>query len=91
MAEDMIASTQRATEHPGSAKLHVTLPVAATDPEGPAHDRFTERYRKSAPETTRAPGTARRNGVIRDDEPIGYPGRAMPYTALARSLLHISS
>ncbi|MEU9158297.1 TetR/AcrR family transcriptional regulator [Streptomyces sp. NPDC048417] len=77
MIDGMVASTRHTTEHPGLAKLYVTLSAAATDPESPAHNYFTERYRGLAGEVTRDFEEGQRTGVIRADEPADHLARAL--------------
>jgi AcrR family transcriptional regulator len=77
MIDGMVASTRHTTDHPGLAKLYVTLSAAATDPESPAHSYFTERYRGLAGEVTRDFEEQQRTGVIRADEPADHLARAL--------------
>lgn len=77
LADGMVAGTRHTTDHPGLAKLFVTLSAAATDPESPAHGHFTERYRSLAAEVTRSVEEGQRAGVIRADEPAGHLARAV--------------
>ncbi|MEU1515222.1 TetR/AcrR family transcriptional regulator [Streptomyces sp. NPDC005811] len=69
MAENMAASAHHTTDHPGLAKLYVTLSAAATDPDSSAHIYFTERYRNLAAEVTKDLSTLQQSGVFRSDEP----------------------
>ncbi|MEU5346557.1 TetR/AcrR family transcriptional regulator [Streptomyces sp. NPDC020766] len=75
--DTMVSTTRHTTEHPGLAKLYVTLSAAATDPESPAHDYFTERYRKLAAEVTHDLETQQESGVIRADEPADHLARVL--------------
>jgi AcrR family transcriptional regulator len=77
LIDGMVASTRYITDHPGLAKLYVTLSAAATDPESPAHGYFTERYRNLATEVTRDLEELQRTGIIRADEPAGHLARAV--------------
>lgn len=77
LAEGMVAGTRHTTDHPGLAKLFVTLSAAATDPESPAHGYFTERYRSLAAEVTRSVEEGQRAGVIRSDAPAAHLARAV--------------
>ncbi|MFI6374386.1 TetR/AcrR family transcriptional regulator [Streptomyces sp. NPDC050546] len=77
MIDGMVASTRHTTDHPGLAKLYVTLSAAATDPESPAHSYFTERYRGLATEVTRDFEEEQRAGGIRADEPAEHLARAL--------------
>ncbi|MDW6064357.1 TetR family transcriptional regulator C-terminal domain-containing protein [Streptomyces sp. FXJ1.4098] len=72
MVDGMVASTRHATDHPGLAKLYVTLSAAATDPESPAHSYFTERYRSLAAEITEYVQEQQENGVVRADLPADH-------------------
>nr|WP_240982149.1 TetR family transcriptional regulator C-terminal domain-containing protein [Streptomyces sp. S3(2020)] len=73
----MVASTRHTTDHPGLAKLYVTLSAAATDPESPAHSYFTERYRNLAGEITQYVQQQQRDGEVRADEPAGHLARTL--------------
>ncbi|MBL7489431.1 TetR/AcrR family transcriptional regulator [Frankia sp. AgB1.9] len=75
--DGLVASTRLTTDHPGLAKLYVTLSAAATDPDSPARSYFTERYRRYAAEITEDLQNGQRTGVIRADEPAGHLARAM--------------
>jgi AcrR family transcriptional regulator len=77
MIDGMVASTRHTTEHPGLAKLYVTLSAAATDPDSPARGYFTERYRGLAAEVTQDFEEGQRTGVIRVDEPADHLARAV--------------
>jgi len=77
MVDNMVASTRHTTEHPGLAKLYVTLSAAATDPESPAHGYFAERYRGLAAEITQDFEEGQRAGVIRADLPAEHLARAV--------------
>ncbi|MFF7656349.1 TetR/AcrR family transcriptional regulator [Streptomyces sp. NPDC007983] len=77
MIDNMVASTRHTTDHPGLAKLYVTLSAAATDPESPAHGYFAERYRDLAAEVTQDLEEAQRAGVIRADLPAEHLARAV--------------
>jgi AcrR family transcriptional regulator len=77
MVEAMAASARHATDHPGLAKLYVTLSAAATDPESPAHDYFTERYRALGAEVTRELEAQQKAGALRADQPAGHLARAV--------------
>ncbi|MEE1802186.1 MULTISPECIES: TetR/AcrR family transcriptional regulator [unclassified Streptomyces] len=73
----VVATTRHTTEHPGLAKLYVTLSAAATDPASPAHRYFAERYRGLAAETTRDVEAQQRAGAVRDDEPAAHVARML--------------
>ncbi|AEM84147.1 TetR/AcrR family transcriptional regulator [Streptomyces violaceusniger] len=75
--DGMAASARHTTDHPGLAKLYVTLSAAATDPGSPAHSYFTERYGGLAAEVTRDFEEGQRTGLIRADEPAGHLARAV--------------
>ncbi|MER6960110.1 TetR/AcrR family transcriptional regulator [Streptomyces sp. NPDC000618] len=77
MVEGMAASARHTTNHPGLAKLYVTLSAAATDPESPAHSYFHDRYRTIASEVTRDFEEQQRTGVIRADEPAEHLARVV--------------
>ncbi|WP_051857613.1 TetR/AcrR family transcriptional regulator [Streptomyces cellulosae] len=77
MVEGMAASARHATDHPGLAKLSVTLSAAATDPESPAHDYFTERYRALAAEVTQELEAQQKAGALRADQPADHLARAV--------------
>jgi AcrR family transcriptional regulator len=77
MVEGMAASARHTTNHPGLAKLYVTLSAAATDPDSPAHSYFAERYRGLAGEVTRDFEEQQRTGAIRADEPAGHLARVL--------------
>ncbi len=77
LIEGMVASTRHTTEHPGLAKLYVTLSAAATDPESPAYTHFRDRYRGLAAEVTRDFEEQQRTGMLRDDEPPAHLARAL--------------
>ncbi|MEU1515165.1 TetR/AcrR family transcriptional regulator [Streptomyces sp. NPDC005811] len=77
MIQGMVASTRHTTDHPGLAKLYVTLSAAATDPESPAHNYFAERYRVLAAEVTGDFEDQQRTGVLRADEPAAHLARAL--------------
>ncbi|MGO4750410.1 TetR/AcrR family transcriptional regulator [Streptomyces sp. 2MCAF27] len=77
LIDNMVASTRHTTDHPGLAKLYVTLSAAATDPQSPAHDYFTERYRGLAAEVGQDFEENQRTGVIRADEPADHLARAL--------------
>ncbi|RCV47437.1 TetR/AcrR family transcriptional regulator [Marinitenerispora sediminis] len=77
MIDGMVAGTRHTTDHPGLAKLFVTLSAAATDPESPAHGFFAERYRTLAAEVTRDVEEKQRAGAIRADEPAEHLARAV--------------
>jgi hypothetical protein len=78
MVEGMAASARHATDHPGLAKLYVTLSAAATDPKSPAHDYFTERYRAVDAEVTRELEAQQKAGALRADQPAGHLAGAVP-------------
>ncbi|MFF4724120.1 TetR/AcrR family transcriptional regulator [Streptomyces mirabilis] len=77
MVDGMVASTRHTTDHPGLAKLYVTLSAAATDPESPAHSYFTERYRSLAAEITEYVQEQQQNGVVRADPPADHLARTL--------------
>lgn len=77
MVEGMAASARHTTNHPGLAKLYVTLSAAATDPESPAHTYFRDRYRTLSGEVTQDFEEQQRTGVIRSDEPAEHLARAV--------------
>jgi AcrR family transcriptional regulator len=77
MAQNMVASARHTTDHPGLAKLYVTLSAAATDPESPAHDYFTERYSNLAAEVTKDLEAEQERGAIRSDEPAENMARVL--------------
>ncbi|MGW1619537.1 TetR/AcrR family transcriptional regulator [Streptomyces sp. NPDC002172] len=77
MVDGMVASTRHTTDHPGLAKLYVTLSAAATDPESPAHSYFTERYRSLAAESTQYVQGQQRDGVVRSDVPADHVARTV--------------
>jgi AcrR family transcriptional regulator len=77
MVDGMVASTRHTTDHPGLAKLYVTLSAAATDPESPAHNYFAERYRGLAADVTEDFENQQRTGGIRADEPAAHLARAL--------------
>lgn len=77
LVDGMVASTRHTTDHPGLAKLYVTLAAAATDPESPARGYFTERYRTLAAEVGRDYEDAQSSGVIRADVPAEHLARAV--------------
>jgi AcrR family transcriptional regulator len=77
MTDGMVASTRHTTEHPGLAKLYVTLSAAATDPESPAHPYFHQRYRNLADEVTRDFTEGQRTGAVRADEPADHLARVV--------------
>ncbi|MEV0405104.1 TetR/AcrR family transcriptional regulator [Actinoallomurus sp. NPDC050550] len=77
LIDGMVAGTRHTTDHPGLAKLYVTLSAAATDPESPAHGYFAERYRNLATEVTRDLEELQRAGIIRADEPADHLARAV--------------
>ncbi|MGW3566105.1 TetR family transcriptional regulator C-terminal domain-containing protein [Streptomyces sp. NPDC000941] len=78
MVESMAASARHTTNHPGLAKLYVTLSAAATDPESPAHSYFENRYNRLAAEVARDFEKQRRTGGIRADESADHLARALP-------------
>ncbi|MFC4563392.1 TetR/AcrR family transcriptional regulator [Nocardiopsis mangrovi] len=75
MIDAVVASTRLTTEHPGLAKLYITLSAAATDPESPAHGYFADRYRDLASEITQSVEDGQRTGVFRSDEPAEHLAR----------------
>ncbi|KND39656.1 TetR/AcrR family transcriptional regulator [Streptomyces acidiscabies] len=75
--EGMAAITRNTTDHPGLAKLYVTLSAAATDPASPAHAYFTERYRTLAGQVTKDVEIQQRNGALRTDEPAENMARVL--------------
>jgi AcrR family transcriptional regulator len=77
MAENMVASARHTTDHPGLAKLYVTLSAAATDPASPAHAYFTERYRNLADEVAKDLKSQQQDGSLRDDEPAENMARVL--------------
>ncbi|MDH6626150.1 AcrR family transcriptional regulator [Streptomyces sp. LBL] len=77
MIDGIVASTRHAADHPGLAKLYVTLSAAATDPESPAHSYFAERYRSLAAEMTQYVQEQQHNGVVRVDEPADHLARTL--------------
>ncbi|MFB4420812.1 TetR/AcrR family transcriptional regulator [Streptomyces sp. QL37] len=77
MIDGMVASARHTTDHPGLAKLYVTLSAAATDPASPAYDHFRNRYRTLADEVTRDFATQQRLGEMRDDAPAEHLARAL--------------
>jgi AcrR family transcriptional regulator len=77
LTENMVASTRHTTDHPGLAKLYVTLAAASTDPDSPVHDYFLDRYRTLAAEATKGFETAQQAGAIRDDLPADHLARAV--------------
>ncbi|MEV1067111.1 TetR/AcrR family transcriptional regulator [Streptomyces sp. NPDC050263] len=77
MVDTMVSTTRHTTEHPGLAKLYVTLSAAATDPESPAHDYFAERYRKLSGEVTHDLQVQQDSGAVRADEPADHLARVL--------------
>ncbi|AXG81568.1 TetR/AcrR family transcriptional regulator [Streptomyces paludis] len=77
MIDSMVASTRHTTDHPGLAKLYVTLSAAATDPESPAHRYFAERYSGLAAEVTEYIQEQQRTGEVRADEPAEHLARTL--------------
>ncbi|MER6564069.1 TetR/AcrR family transcriptional regulator [Streptomyces sp. NPDC001027] len=77
LIDNVVASTRHTTDHPGLAKLYVTLSAAATDPESPAHSYFTERYQGLAAEVTQYFAEQQQAGVLRADEPADHLARAL--------------
>jgi AcrR family transcriptional regulator len=77
MVENMVASARHTTDHPGLAKLYVTLSAAATDPESPAHAYFTERYRNIAGEVTKELEAYQERGGLRADESAEHLARVL--------------
>ena len=75
--DGMVAGARLITDHPGLAKLCVTLSAAATDPESPVHGHFAERYRGLAAEATQEFEEGQRAGEIRADEPADHLARAV--------------
>lgn len=77
VADGMVAGARLITDHPGLAKLYVTLSAAATDPESPVRDHFAERYRGLVGEVTQDFEEGQRTGEIRADEPAEHLARAV--------------
>jgi AcrR family transcriptional regulator len=77
MTRGMAASARHTIEHPALAKLYVTLTAAATDPEGPAHSYFFNRYRDLAEEVARDFEEEQDAGRLRADEPAQHLARAL--------------
>ncbi|OKI86104.1 TetR family transcriptional regulator [Streptomyces sp. CB02414] len=77
MIDGMVASARHTTDHPGLAKLYVTLSAAATDPDSPAYEHFRNRYRTLADEVTRDFEAQQQAGSLRDDEPADHLARAL--------------
>ncbi|MFC3996403.1 TetR/AcrR family transcriptional regulator [Nocardiopsis sediminis] len=77
IVDSVVAGTRFVTDHPGIAKLHVTLAAAATDPESPAHGYFADRYRALAAEVIQAVEEGQRAGVFRADQPAEHLARAV--------------
>jgi AcrR family transcriptional regulator len=77
MIGGMIASTRHTTDHPGLAKLYLTLSAASTEPASPAYSYFAERYRSLATEVTHDFEQQQRTGVIRADEKADHLARAV--------------
>ncbi|MFC7887195.1 TetR/AcrR family transcriptional regulator [Streptomyces sp. NPDC057376] len=77
MARNMVASVRHTTDHPGLAKLYVTLSAAATDPESPAHAYFARRYRSLAEEVTKDLEAQQERGELRADEPAENLARVL--------------
>ncbi|GAA1149626.1 TetR/AcrR family transcriptional regulator [Streptomyces hebeiensis] len=73
----MAAGASLTTDHPGVAKLYVTLSAAATDPESPAHAYFAERYRRLAAEAEEGAAVQQRVGGIRADAPADHLSRVL--------------
>lgn len=77
MVRTMVAATRQTTDHPGLAKLYVTLASAATDPESPVHDYFTERYRRLSAEVAQDLEEQQRTGAVRADAPADHLARVL--------------
>ncbi|MFI0773470.1 TetR/AcrR family transcriptional regulator [Streptomyces sp. NPDC021212] len=77
VTDGMVAGTRLITDHPGLAKLYVTLSAAATDPESPVHSHFAERYRSLAGEAAQDFEEGQRTGEIRADEPADHLARVV--------------
>jgi AcrR family transcriptional regulator len=77
MAENMVAGARHTTDHPGLAKLYVTLSAAATGAESPAHAYFVERYRNLAAEVAPELEAQQEKGALRADVPIEHLARAL--------------
>jgi AcrR family transcriptional regulator len=77
MAQNMVASARHTTDHPGLAKLYVTLSAAATDPASPVRSYFAERYRGIATEVAMDLRTQQDDGSLRADEPAENLARVL--------------
>ncbi|MET8978053.1 helix-turn-helix domain-containing protein [Streptomyces sp. NPDC004539] len=77
MVDGMVGSARHTTEHPGLAKLYVTLSAAATDPDSPAHAYFRDRYRTLATEVTQDFEHQQDTGDLRTDENAAHLARAL--------------
>ena len=77
MVDTMVAATRHTTDHPGLAKLYVTLSAAATDPESPVRHYFTERYQKVTAEITEDLAAQQQSGLVRADESAAHMARAL--------------
>jgi AcrR family transcriptional regulator len=75
--DNLAVSTRQTTEHPGLAKLYVTLAAASTDPDSPAHGYFLDRYRNLATEATVDLHAAQQTGTVRSDLPADHLARAV--------------
>lgn len=75
--DGILATTHHITDHPGLAKLYVTLSAAATDPDSPAHPYFAERYRRLSDGMVQDFRKQQDTGSLRADIPAPHLARAL--------------
>ncbi|UGQ11034.1 TetR/AcrR family transcriptional regulator [Yinghuangia sp. ASG 101] len=70
-------SVRHTIEHPGLAKLFVSLAATSADPEGPTHDYFLARYRRLTTQIAKGMEEGQRDAVVRADQPAEHLARML--------------